>query len=70
MSLSTKTLNLLANSLAPTVAEKIMQSEEFIEFLHTMIPPLIESELGEVEDDLHFDLSLMVMEKMYLKTYD
>jgi hypothetical protein len=70
MSLSTKTLQLLAKTLAPTVAEKIMQSEEFVELLHTMIPALIDAELGEVDCDLHFDLSMLVMEKMYLETYD
>ena len=70
MSLSTKTLQLLAKTLAPTIAEKIMQSEEFAEFLHTMIPAMIETELGEVEDDVLFDLSLITMEKMSLTVYD
>jgi hypothetical protein len=70
MALSTKTLQLLAKTLAPTIAEKIMQSDEFVEFLHTMIPALIEAELGEVEDDVLFDLSLITMEKITLTAID
>jgi hypothetical protein len=70
MSLSTKTLQLLAKTLAPTIAEKIMQSEEFVQLLHTMIPALVEAELGEVDDDVLFDLSLITMEKMSLTVYD
>ena len=47
-----------------------MQSDEFVEFLHTMIPVQVEAELGEVEDDVLFDLSLITMEKMSLTVYD
>ena len=65
--LSQKALTLLANTLAPKIAESIMQSDEFIEFLHTMVPPLIEAELGEVEDDLEFDLSMCVLERLTLQ---
>ena len=66
MTLSHKTTTLLANTLAPKVAEVIYQSEDFIEFLHEQIPALIESELGEVEQDLLFDLAFMVMERLSL----
>ena len=64
--LSTKALSLLANTLAPKIAEQIMQSEEFVEFLHTMIPALVDAEVGECDDDLAFDLSLMCMERLSL----
>ena len=70
MSLSTKTLQLLAKTLAPTIAEKIMQSEEFADFLHTMIPVQVDEELGECEDDLHFDLSMCVMDRIILTAID
>jgi hypothetical protein len=70
MTLSHKAFTILANTLAPKIAEQIMQSESFIEYLHEVIPAFVESELGEVEQDLHFDLSMMVMEKMRLTIYD
>jgi hypothetical protein len=67
MALSTKALNLLADSLAPKVAEVILNSDEFIEFMHTVVPPIIDTECGEMDEDLHFDLSLAVMERIVLR---
>ena len=70
MALSTKTLQLLAKTLAPTIAEKIMQSDEFVEFLHNVLPDLVDAELGECEEDLHFDLSMLVMDRIILTAID
>lgn len=64
--LNQKTMTLLANTLAPKIAEEIVRSEEFIETLMTLIPGLVDKELGECDEDLHFDLSMMVMERMDL----
>ena len=66
MTLSHKTFTLLANTLAPKIAEQIMQSESFIEYLHKVIPALVDTEVGECDEDLHFDLSMMVMERLAL----
>jgi hypothetical protein len=66
MTLSQKTCTLLANTLAPKIAEQIMQSESFIEYLHEVIPALVDTEVGEMDCDLHFDLSMMVMERLSL----
>ena len=68
--LSTKAITLLANTLAPKVIERIYQSEEFITFLHEQIPQAIDAELGEVDEDLIFDLSMHVMDKVNLSVYD
>ena len=65
--LNQKTLSLLASTLAPKVAEQLFQSEAFIEFLHEQIPALIDAEIGECDEDLHFDLSMLVMDRMMLK---
>ena len=65
--LNHKTLSLLANTLAPKVADKILMSEKFIECLMEMIPDIVDKELGEMDEDLHFDLSMMVMDRMMLK---
>jgi hypothetical protein len=70
MALSNKTLQLLAKTLAPTIAEKIMQSEEFAEFLHNVLPDLVDAELGEADEDLHFDLSMLVMDRIILTAID
>jgi hypothetical protein len=67
MALSTKALNLLADSLAPKVAEELYSSEAFMEFMHRQVPSIIDSEIGEMDDDLMFDLALMCMERIILK---
>ncbi len=64
--LSTKTLHLLAKTLAPKVAEVLYGSEEFVEFMHKTIPAVIDAEVGEMDEDMLFDLSLMVMERLDL----
>ncbi len=67
MALSTKALNLLADSLAPKIAEELYSSEAFMEFMHRQVPAIIDAELGECDDDMMFDLSLLVMERIILK---
>ena len=47
-----------------------MQSDEFVEFLHNVLPDLVNAELGECEDDLHFDLSMCVMDRIILTAID
>ena len=66
MTLSHKAFTILANTLAPKIAEQIMQSESFIEYLHEVIPAFVDAEVGEMDCDLHFDLSMMVMERLAL----
>lgn len=70
MSLSNKTLQLLAKTLAPTIAEKLYQSDEFVDFLHTVLPDLVDAELGEADEDLHFELSMCVMNRIILTAID
>ena len=39
-----------------------------MEFMHNQVPAIIDSEIGEMDDDLMFDLSLLVMERIILTT--
>jgi hypothetical protein len=64
--LSDKTYNLLANTLAPKVIDELYSSDEFITFLHEQVPAVITKELGEVDEDVLFELSLVVMDKIIL----
>ena len=67
MALSIKALNLLADSLAPKIAEELCSSEAFMEFMHNQVPAIIDAELGECDDDMLFDLALMCMERIIFK---
>ena len=66
--LSNKAIKLLAKSLAPEVAAGIFESEQWVTFCHEVIPGLITETAGEMEEDLLFELSLCVMDKIYVKT--
>ena len=65
--LSNKTITTLAQCLATEVVDDLYASEEFINFLHEAIPDLIKSKLGDVDEDLLFELSLATMDKITLK---
>ena len=66
--LSDKAYKLLAKELAPKVANELQCSEQFVNLMHEMIPDLITRELGEMDEEVLFDLSLCVMDSLYLKT--
>jgi len=66
--LSNKAYKMLADVLAPRLANELQSSERFVEFMHEMIPVLIEQELGEMDEEVLFELSLCVMDRMYIKT--
>lgn len=66
--LSNKAYKMLADVLAPRIANELQCSEQFVQFMHEMIPSLIEKELGEMDEDALFELSMCVMDKFYLKT--
>jgi hypothetical protein len=67
--LSDKAVKILADKVAPEVIEELAMSDAFIEFLHENIPALIDKKLGEMDEDLYFDISMCVMDKVRLTTY-
>jgi hypothetical protein len=67
--LSNKAIKLLAKSLAPEVAAGIFESEQWVTFCHEVIPDLITEIAGEMEEDLLFELSLIVMDSLKVSVY-
>ena len=65
--LSTKAINILASSIVEGVIDDLYASEEFTNMLHETIPGLVTTRLGECSEDLLFELSLCVMDKIILK---
>lgn len=65
--LSTKAINILASSIVEGVVDDLYASDEFINMLHESIPGLVTARLGECSEDLLFELSLSVMDKIILK---
>ena len=68
--LNTTTINNLAKVLAPEVITYITESDEFIQLLHSLVPEALHKKLGELDDDLAFDLSLCILDKIILKVWE
>ncbi len=68
MTLSNKALNILAEKIAPKVVDAIFESEEWTTLCHDLVPDVVTRELGNLDDDLHFELSLMIMDKIVIVT--
>ena len=70
MTLSNKTTRQLGIALTSEVMEYIYQDERWIDFMHEIIPDAIQEKIGNIDADLLFELSLIVMENIHLKAYD
>jgi hypothetical protein len=68
MALSNRTIQSLSDALAPEVVDYIYQDERWVKFLHEIVPDAIISTLGQVDDDVLFDLSLCVMDSLFVKS--
>lgn len=67
MALSTQTVSNLASALVPEVIDYIYEDERWCEFLHEIVPDALQNKLGEIDEDLKFDLALCIMDRIYLK---
>ena len=65
--LSDKAYDLLAKSLAPRVANAIQCSDKYIELMLDLVPDLVTTELGEMDDLVLYELSLCLLDRIYLK---
>jgi hypothetical protein len=68
MALSNKTVQNLSAALTPEVIDYIFQDERWVDFMHEIIPDAIESKIGGIDEDLKFELSLCIMDKICLKS--
>lgn len=68
MTLSVSTVRKLADTLTSEVMEEILSDQRVIELLHEIIPETIKNNMGEVEEDLLFELSLCIMDNIYFKS--
>lgn len=67
MPLSNQTISKLADALKPEVIDFIYEGERWTTFLHEIVPDAIQTKLGPVDDEVLFDLSMCVMDRIVLK---
>ena len=70
MKLSNKTIQSLADALAPEVISYIHEDERYAEFMMEMIPDAIQEAMGNLDEELKMELSFCVMDRVYFKTVD
>jgi hypothetical protein len=68
MALSNQTISKLADTLTPEVVSYIFEDVRWCDFLHEIIPDAVQDKLGNVDEDLKFELSLCIMDRIILKS--
>lgn len=67
MSLSNQTISNLASALVPEVIDYIYEDQRWCEFMHEVIPDALQDKLGEIDEDLKFELAMCIMDRISLK---
>jgi len=67
MALSNQTISNLADALVPEVIEYIYLDERWCEFMQQVVPDALKEKLGEVDEELQFDLAMCIMDRITLK---
>jgi len=69
MALSNKSLNNIAASLVEEVTEELVESNEWLEFLHTNVGGIVVDKLGQIDDDILAELIMCISDRICLKGY-
>jgi hypothetical protein len=64
--LSTKSLNLLADRIAPMVADYIQNDQRFLDVIHETVTDGVADALEETDEEMLFEISMMVFERLAL----
>ena len=67
MSLSEQTISNLASALVPEVIDYIYEDQRWCEFMHEVIPDALQDKLGEIDEDLKFELAMCIMDRICFK---
>lgn len=67
MTLSNQTISNLASALVPEVIAYIYEDERWCEFLHEIVPDALVNKLGQIDEDLKYELALCIMNRISLK---
>jgi hypothetical protein len=69
MALSNKSMNRIAAALVEEVAEELVETTDWIEFLHTNIGGIIVDKIGQIDDEILAELIMCVADRISLKPY-
>ena len=67
MQLSTQSVSKIADALKPAVLEYIYADEGFTEYLQTVVTEAIRESMGDMDEDLLFELGMLIFDRIELK---
>jgi hypothetical protein len=67
MQLSDTSISKIADALKPAVIEYIYADEGFAEYMQTAVIEAIRNTMGEMDEDLLFELGMLIFDRIELK---
>jgi hypothetical protein len=67
MKLSVQSVSKIADALKPAVLEYIYADEAFTEYMQTAVVDAIQSTMGNMDEDLLFELGVLIFDRIELK---
>ena len=67
MALSNQTISNLASALVPEVIDYIYEDQRWCEFMHEVVPDALQDKLGKIDEELKFELSMCIMDRICFK---
>ena len=67
MQLSTESVSKIADALKPALVDYICMDERFIECLQTVIIEGIRDTMGDMDENLLFELGMLIFDRIELK---
>ena len=68
MTLSNETKTKLADALVPEVIRYLEDNDNYVQLMQNqLIPEAISNALGEVDEDLKYELALIVFDSIYIR---
>ena len=53
--------------MVPEVIDYIYQDERWCEFMHEVIPDALQDKLGQIDEELKFELAMCIMDRICFK---
>ena len=67
MNLSTQSVSKIADALKPSVIDYVSMNESFVEVLQTAIIEGIRDTMGDMDEDLLFEIGMLLFDRIELK---
>lgn len=65
--LSNNSIRQISDAIKSDVIEKLYETDEYTEFLQSILPELVQDVLGDVEEELKYQIAFNLFESIILK---